>query len=120
MTAAVKRLRNLLAAAALATTPGALRAQDGATPAVERAPARPNCFSTAQTRIEIEARRLIDPLSSMRDSALRAQGEPLGARLCRNGEAFIYEIKLLRPDGHIVKVMVDAASGRPHSGQTDK
>jgi hypothetical protein len=110
----------MLAAAAFVAASGCAHAQGGAAPATERAPVRPHCFSTAQTRIEIEARRLIDPLSSMRDSALRAQGEPLGARLCQHGEAFIYEIKLLRPDGRIVKVMVDAASGRPHSGQMEK
>lgn len=116
--ASPKHIRAL--AAALAATVQCARAQEAAAPAADRAAPRPHCYSTAQTRIEIEARRLVDPLSSMRDSALRAQGEPLGARLCQHGEALIYEIKLLRNDGRIVKVMVDAVSGRPQSGQMEK
>lgn len=120
MAVAFMRLRVALILPAIAATLGRAPAQEVAAPAVERSPARLNCFSTAQTRAEIEARRLVDPLSCMRDSALREQGEPLGARLCRHGEVFVYEINLLRPDGRIVKLMVDAKSGRPHSAQTGK
>ncbi len=79
-------------------------------------PAHMQCFTMAQARGKIEAHKLADPFRSMREAALRLQGEPLGARLCQVDEALIYEISLLRRDGHIVKIHVDAFSGRAHSG----
>ena len=81
----------------------------------EEAPARLQCFTMAQARSKMEAQKLADPFRCMRDVALRLQAEPLGARLCQLGEGLIYEISLLRRDGHIVKILVDAFSGRPHS-----
>jgi uncharacterized membrane protein YkoI len=33
---------------------------------------------------------------------------------------FIYEISLLRPDGRILRVLFDAATGKPHSGHRDR
>jgi hypothetical protein len=77
--------------------------------------AHKQCFTMAQARGKIEAHKLADPFRSMREAALRLQGEALGARLCQLGEGLIYEISLLRRDGHIVKIHVDAFSGRPHS-----
>ena len=87
--------RRALAVAALAATAAFLRA---AASRAEDAPARLQCFTMAQARSKMEA-----------------QAEPLGARLCQLGEGLIYEISLLRRDGHIVKILVDAFSGRPHS-----
>ena len=73
----------------------------------------------AQARGKIEAHKLADPFRSMREAALRLQGEPLGTKLCQLGEGLIYEISLLRRDGHIVKIHVDAFSGRARSGAVD-
>lgn len=124
MPVALSGLRDTLVVAAIAATIGCARAEDGPPtergPAPERAPTRPQCFSIAQTRAEIEAHRLVDPFVSMRNIAIYANGEPLGARLCRHGEVFIYEINVLRHDGRIVKVLVDAVSGQPQPGQTGK
>ncbi len=86
----------------------------------EDAPARLNCLSMAQARVKMEANKLVDPFQSMREAAMRLPGEPLGARLCELGEALFYEISLLRQDGHIVKILVDAITGRPHSERPDK
>ena len=79
-------------------------------------PAHMQCFTMAQARGKIEAHKLADPFRSMREAAVRLQGEPLGARLCQWDEKLIYEISLLRRDGHIVKIHVDAFSGRQHPG----
>jgi len=104
--------RRALTVAALAATAAFLRA---AASRAEDAPARLQCFTMAQARSKMEAQKLADPFRCMRDVALRLQAEPLGARLCQLGEGLIYEISLLRRDGHIVKILVDAFSGRPHS-----
>lgn len=116
MTAALKT-RSALAAAAIAAALGCARAEDAAEKITERAPPRRLCFSTAQTREKIEAHRLTDPFSCMQSAAREHGGEALGARLCRLEEFLVYEISLLRPDGHIVTLLFDAATGKPHSGR---
>ena len=107
--------RRTFAVAALAATAAAAcsaRAEDPP-------PAHMQCFTMAQARGKIEAHKLADPFRSMREAAVRLQGEPLGAKLCQLGEGLIYEISLLRRDGHIVKIRVDAFSGRAHTGAID-
>lgn len=83
-------------------------------------PAPPQCFSTAQTREQIILHKLAEPFASMQTAARSAQGDPIGARLCRIDDNFIYEISLLRRDGHLVKILIDATTGRPHAGRQDR
>ncbi len=83
----------------------------------ERAPPpRRQCFSMPQAREKIEAHKLTDPFSCMRAAAQELNGEALGARLCRLEELLVYEISVLRRDGHIVRVLLDAVTGRPPQG----
>jgi hypothetical protein len=115
MSAAGCFARRAFAVAVLAATAAAVRSARAEDPP----PAHMQCFTMAQTRGKIEAHKLADPFRSMRELALRLQGEPLGAKLCQLGEGLIYEISLLRRDGHIVKIHVDAFSGRTRSGAID-
>lgn len=119
MSTSMFTLRSVLAAAAIAATPACARAEELAERALERTNARTRCLSTAQTRETIEARRLIDPFPCMRAAAREQNGEALGARLCLREEAFIYEIRVLRPDGRLVRLYYDATTGKPHSGHKD-
>lgn len=113
--------RSLLAVAAMAATTACARAaEEQGERGVERTSARVQCLSTAQTRVTIEAHGLIDPFACMRAAARDMNGEALGARLCRREEAFIYEISVLQPDGRLVRLFYDAATGRPHSGHKDR
>jgi hypothetical protein len=82
--------------------------------------APPRCFSTAQTREQILLHKLTEPFVSMQVAARRAQGDPIGARLCRIDDDFIYEISLLRRDGHVVKFLINASTGRPHTGSRER
>lgn len=111
-------IRSLLALAAIATGPAGAWAADENERA-EHAASRPQCFSTAQTRERIDAHKLVDPFACMRAAAREHHGEPLGARLCHVDDLLIYEISILRPDGRIVRLLFDAASGKPHSGHRD-
>ena len=106
----------LAAAAALATGVGA-RAQEAEEKMTGRGAPYMQCFSTAQTREQIESHRLADPFACMRAAAHAHNGEALGARLCRLDDLFIYEISVLRPDGRIVRLDFDAVTGKPHSGR---
>jgi uncharacterized membrane protein YkoI len=111
--------RNLLIVAILAAATTRAGAQEPEERA-ERAAPRRQCLSMSQTRQTIEDHRLVDPFACMRAAAREHQGEALGARLCRHEESFIYEISLLQPDGRIVRILFDAATGKPHSGHRDR
>lgn len=73
-----------------------------------------DCFSIAQTRQKIAQHHLVEPFLAMQNARAAGQGEALSARLCRSGENFFYVIGLLRHDGHILNVFIDAASGKQH------
>ncbi len=70
------------------------------------------CFNAAETREKVVSRRLTEPFSLLRGAAGRVEGEALRARLCRWNEDYVYEIALLRHDGHIVHVYLNAVSGQ--------
>jgi hypothetical protein len=87
-----------------------------------RAEERPHfeCFSTAQTRDKILAHNLSEPFGFLQAASRQGQSEALGARLCRDDDEFIYEIRLLRRDGRVEKIFVDAASGKPHAAHKER
>jgi len=119
--------RVLVAACALAVAPLA-QAREGfpaLAPFLHVAPAPPpearakepppalECFSVAQTRQKIAQHRLAEPFPLMRAESNANQADALSTRLCHNGEVFLYELNLLRRDGRVIKVFVDAVSGKP-------
>ena len=73
--------------------------------------ARRACLSASETRESVYVHQLREPMALLREAAIQARAEPLGARLCRWNEQFVYEMSLLRRDGRVVRVFVDAASG---------
>ncbi len=70
------------------------------------------CYSAAQTRREIAARKLAEPFGLLIGAANRFQAEALGVRLCRHKEQYIYEISLLRPTGRVIHVFTNAVTGQ--------
>lgn len=69
------------------------------------------CYNQAETRDKIAQRRLTDPVSATR--AGRAEGEALRTRLCRwKQDELVYEVYVLRRDGRIVRLYIDAQSGQ--------
>jgi hypothetical protein len=79
--------------------------------AAERLPERA-CLTAAQTREMIKLRRLAEPFRLMKDAAHRYQAEALGMKLCRRKDELIYEISLLRRDGRVIHVSINALSGK--------
>jgi uncharacterized membrane protein YkoI len=79
--------------------------------AAEPVPER-ECYSAAQTRERIAAHKLAEPFRLMASSANRFQAEAIGAKLCRWKEELVYEITLLRRDGRVIHVFMNAASGQ--------
>lgn len=83
-------------------------------PAASRAEgeARRNaCLNPAETREALSTRKLREPMSLLRENARQLRSEPLGTRLCRWGDRLVYEMSLLRRDGRVLRVYVDAVSG---------
>lgn len=69
------------------------------------------CFNAAETREKITTHRLTEPFLALR--AGRLQGEALRAKLCRwKPDEFVYEVAVLRRDGRIVHVFMNALNGQ--------
>ena len=83
-----------------------------ATPAAAQAERVRACLSAQETRDSVAAHQLREPLTLLRDAARETRAEPLNSRLCRWNEQFVYEMSLLRRDGRVLRVFVDAASGQ--------
>src|SRR5208283_1663611 len=71
------------------------------------------CYSTAETRDKILTHGLFEPFRAMRSAAGRMQAEAIGVKLCRWSEELVYELSLLRHDGHVIHVFIDAKTGQP-------
>ena len=73
---------------------------------------KPVCLSAAETRDEVKAHKLLEPFAALKFAAAQRKAEALSARLCHNGDEFVYEITLLHRDGRLVHVQMDASSGK--------
>ncbi|MBU3887434.1 PepSY domain-containing protein [Methylosinus sporium] len=91
-------------------------------PALAPAADRPawQCLTVAETRQLIADRRLGDPFALMQAQSNSAHAEPINARLCREQEDLVYEISLLRRDGRVMRIYLDAATGQPHAGHKER
>lgn len=74
---------------------------------------RRECLNPAQTLEAISEHRLVRPGDALSSAAYVSKGEALGAKLCRWDDGYKYEITLLRRDGRVMRVQVDASSGLP-------
>lgn len=70
------------------------------------------CFDQAEAREKIAAKGLADPFRAIRFG--RQQGEALSAKLCSwRPNEFVYEIHVLRGDGRVLRVFMNAQNGSP-------
>ena len=74
------------------------------------------CFNPAEAREMIAVHRLVDPVRALRSG--RQQGDALSAKLCRWWfDEFVYEVNVLRHDGRILRLYMNAQNGEAVSGQ---
>ncbi len=72
---------------------------------------RAACFSQAEAREKIAQLRLTDPVNATH--AGRSEGEALRTRLCRwKQNDFVYEVYVLRRDGRVVRIYINAQNGQ--------
>ena len=75
------------------------------------------CFNQAETRDKIALHRLADPVQALRLG--RLEGEALSAKLCRwKPDEFVYELHVLRRDGRVLHVFMNAQNGEALNGQS--
>ncbi len=68
------------------------------------------CLNQTDTRETIIGHRLVDPVRALRMG--RQQGDALSAKLCRwMPDVFVYEINVLRRDGRILRIFLNAQNG---------
>ncbi len=69
------------------------------------------CFTQAEAREKIAQLRLTDPVNATH--AGRSEGEALRTRLCRwKQNDFVYEVYVLRHDGRVVRLYINAQNGQ--------
>jgi hypothetical protein len=69
------------------------------------------CYSPAETRERVAGLKLREPFALMRKAATLTHADPLAGKLCRWNDLDIYEISLLRSDGRVIHVYMNAATG---------
>ena len=72
---------------------------------------RPVCLSEAETRLAVEQRKMIPPVRAVEAAQKVDAGESVSMRLCHDDATMIYDIAILRPDGRLVHVLIDAGTG---------
>ncbi|MBX3537398.1 MAG: PepSY domain-containing protein [Chelatococcus sp.] len=82
------------------------------------------CLSAKETRDAVAQKLVVSPAVALRAArASTGGGQAVQARLCRNdSNALIYQFAILRADGKVVRLTLDAVSGkvmrrREHVGQ---
>jgi len=105
--AALAIVSRAAAACLLLTSAGAMAAEADA-----RAAARPVCLNAADTRDQVKAHKLLEPYEALKSAAQQRKAEALSAKLCLNGDDFIYVITLLHRDGRLIHAQMDAGTGK--------
>jgi hypothetical protein len=77
-----------------------------------RPPGPRTCYSAAAARERVAEMKLHEPFDLMRKASAFARAEALAGKLCRWNDLDVYEITLLRPDGRVIHVFMNAASGQ--------
>lgn len=89
----------LSAAALLSPGPTEVRAQAG-------------CLTQDEIREEVAQRRVVTQVTALRVARSQIGGEAVRARLCRSETGLVYVITALKRDGRVIRVLVDAPSGK--------
>lgn len=76
-----------------------------------RPPGPHACYSAAETRERVVSQNLREPFALMRKAATMTHAEALTGKLCRWKDIDIYEISLLRPDGRVIHIYMNAMTG---------
>ena len=74
--------------------------------------AKQECPSAKESREMVVASHLLEPLQVMKNLTSLSRSEPVSIKLCRWDSVYIYDVTLLHKDGKLLRVFVDAISGK--------
>lgn len=95
----------------LAAQPGPAPFSPGPGPAPPGEPRPVPCLSGPETRDAVQTRRIVPPFRAVAE-AMREGGELVAIRICRSPDPpLVYDVAVLRRDGRLVHVIIDAAVG---------
>jgi uncharacterized iron-regulated membrane protein len=70
------------------------------------------CLDQHEIREEVAAKRVVSQVVALRAARGALGGEAVRARLCRVDGGLVYAITALKRDGKVVRVYVDAQTGK--------
>lgn len=70
------------------------------------------CLTADEIREEVSQRRVVTQVTALRAARSQIGGEAVRARLCRRETGLVYVITSLKRDGKVIRVLVDAPSGK--------
>lgn len=71
------------------------------------------CLPSSETQDLVDARKIIAPgMAVLLARRTVPTGEVLRAALCRTGDRLVYLIMVIRNDGRLMRVTIDAPSGK--------
>ena len=79
---------------------------------VDGAAAADRCRTQDEIREEVAQRRVVSQVAALRVARTQMGGEAVRARLCRTETGLVYIITSLKRDGKVIRVIVDAPSGK--------
>lgn len=71
------------------------------------------CLRPPETRDMLQSHAYIRPFRAMISASHSGQGEPIGIRMCRYNGQVVYLVVLLKPDGQLLRYLIDAEKGEP-------
>lgn len=89
----------------------------GATLGLVQAAEPEQCLTPEQRRAAISSQKAVPLARAVRAAKARYGGELVGAHLCERGKTLVYVLTVLGRDGRVMRVTVDAASGRLVGGR---
>jgi len=71
------------------------------------------CLSPGEIQDAVSQGRAIEPRTAVQAARRQVPGaDVMRGGLCRNGDALVYQVMVLRKDGRLVYVTIDAPSGK--------
>ncbi len=70
------------------------------------------CLTADEIREEVAQRRVVSQVTALRTARSQIGGEAVRARLCKGEAGLVYVITALKRDGKVIRVIVDAPSGK--------
>ena len=72
----------------------------------------PVCLSADETHGAVNAQEAVPPAEAHRQARAAAPGDILRLRLCREEGVLLYQVTVLKRDGRVARVTIEAVSGK--------